>query len=105
MGGYDNHAAIPMRYSFPRLVITILLTLLALQSETPSAQAAKLKMSTDPKKTCSSIRISGEIIAGDYNRFADALKKTAAVAPVRRVYLNNIGGQLLAALAMTDLIR
>lgn len=94
-----------MRNSFSRLVVCLLLAVPALQSSTVPVQAAKFKLLTDPKKTCSALRISGEIIAGDYNRFANALKTAAAVAPVRRIYLNSIGGQLLAAFAMTDLIR
>lgn len=93
-----------MRNSFSPLALSLLLTVLALQPQTFPVQAAKFKLLTDPKKTCSAMRISGEIVAGDYNRFADALKKAAAVAPVRRLYLNSIGGQLLAAFAMTNLI-
>jgi hypothetical protein len=93
-----------MRNSFSRLALSVLLALLALQPQSILVQAAKFKLSTDPKKTCSAIRISGELVAGDYNRFADALKKAAAVAPVRRLYLNSIGGQLLAAFAITNLV-
>lgn len=94
-----------MRFCFPPLAGSMLLTVLALQPQVLPVQAAKFKLLTDPKKTCSAMSISGEIVAGDYNRFADALKKAQAVAPVRRLYLNSVGGQLLAAFAMTDLIR
>ncbi len=94
-----------MSKCFSRLVVSLLFAVFALQLPTLPVQAAKFKLLTDPKKTCSALKISGEIVAGDYNRFADALKKATAVAPVRRLYLNSIGGQLLAAFAMTDLIR
>lgn len=94
-----------MRSSFSRLAVKVLLMLLAMQWQSILVQAAKFKPLTDPKKTCSAIRISGELVPGDYNRFAEALRKAAAVAPVRRLYLNSIGGQLLAAFAITDLIR
>jgi|GEM_PF-4114217 len=94
-----------MRNKFSGLAIILLLTVLAVQPQALPVQAAKFKLSTDPKKTCSAIRISGEIVAGDYNRFADALKKATEVAPVRRLYLRSVGGKLLAAFAMTDLVR
>jgi hypothetical protein len=94
-----------MRNRLSGLAISVLLMVLALQLQALPVQAAKFKLSTDPKKTCSALRISGEIVAGDYNRFADALKKATEGAPVRRLYLNSIGGQLRAAFAMTDLIR
>lgn len=94
-----------MNNCFSRLAVTLLLAVFASQSPTLPSQAAKFKLLTDPKKTCSALRISGEIVAGDYNRFADALKKATEVAPVRRLYLRSVGGQLLAAFAMTDLIR
>ena len=93
-----------MRNSFSPLAVCLLLAVLAMQPPTAPVQASKFKLLTDPKKTCSALRISGEIVAGDYNRFAEALKKAAAIAPVRRLYLNSIGGQLLPAFAMTDLI-
>lgn len=89
---------------FSRRVASLLCVAIAFQASTLSVQAAKFRLLTDPKKTCSALRISGEIVAGDYNRFADNLKKAEAIAPVRRLYLNSIGGQLLAAFAMTDLI-
>lgn len=94
-----------MSKCFSRLVVSLLFAVFALQPPIHPVQAAKFKLLVDSKKTCSALRISGEIVAGDYNRFADALKKATAVAPVRRLYLNSIGGQLLAAFAMTDLIR
>lgn len=94
-----------MSNCFSRLAVSLLLAVFVLQPQTLPVQAAKFKLLTDSKKTCSAIRISGEIIAGDYDMFADALKKAAAVAPVRRLYLNSGGGQLLAAFAMTDLVR
>ncbi len=94
-----------MSNCFSRLAVSLLLAVFVLQPQTLPVQAAKFKLLTDSKKTCSAIRISGEIIAGDYDMFADSLKKAAAVAPVRRLYLNSGGGQLLAAFAMTDLVR
>ena len=90
---------------FARLAAGVLVAALALQSQAPPTWAAKFKLLTDPKKTCSAVTISGDIVAGDYNRFAAALKKAASTAPVRRLYLNSAGGQILAAFAITDLIR
>lgn len=91
--------------SFSRLAVSLLLVVIASQASTFPVQAAKFKLLTDPKKTCSAIRITGELVPGDYNRFATALQKAAGVAPVRRLYLNSIGGQLLAAFAITNLVQ
>lgn len=94
-----------MSRRFSRLVVYLLLAAFAQQLQSLSAQAANFKLSTDPKKTCSAIKISGELVAGDYDHFVSTLKKAAAIAPLRRLYLNSIGGQLLAAIAITDLAR
>ena len=94
-----------MRKKFSRPTFGLLLAFLLLQPQALQVSAAKFKLLTDPKKTCSAIQLSGKIVAGDYDRFAAILRKAAAVAPVRRLYLNSEGGQLLAAFAMTDLIR
>jgi hypothetical protein len=89
--------------SIPRFVIGLLFASAVLQSL--NATAASFKLSADPKKACSAIEITGEIIAGDYDRFVVALKQAIALAPLRRLYLNSQGGQLLTAMAITEVIR
>ena len=91
-----------MRNTFLRLAVGLLLAATALQPQ--MARAADFKLVTDPKKTCSAIKLSGDFVPGDYDRFASILKKATAIAPLRRLYLNSRGGQIFAALAITDLV-
>lgn len=94
-----------MRSAFPRVAKTLLLAAVVLQPQSLTTSAAKFKLMADPKKTCSAVIVSKNIVAGDYNQFALVLKKATAIAPLRRLYLNSEGGQLLAAFAIADLIR
>ena len=92
-----------MRTTIPYMLTGLLLASTVLQGL--NARASSFKLTFDPKKTCSAIEIKGELKAGDYNRFVEMLKRANAIAPLRRIYLNSEGGQLLAAMAITDVIR
>ena len=92
-----------MGTTIPLMVVGLLLA--STVSHCLTAQAASFKLSLDPKKTCSAIEIRGEIKAGDYDRFVVVLKKAIARAPLRRIYLNSEGGQVLTAMAITEVIR
>ncbi len=81
----------------------LLLAITVLNSS--QVRAASFTLSTDPKKTCSAVAIDGVIQAGDYDRFVKTLKQAIALAPLRRIYLNSGGGNLGAALAITEVIR
>jgi hypothetical protein len=92
-----------MGTTIPSMVVGLLLA--STVSHCLTAQAASFKLSFDPKKTCSAIEIKGEIKAGDYDRFVVVLKKAIVRAPLRRIYLNSVGGQVLTAMAITEVIR
>ena len=92
-----------MGKSVPRIIAGLLLASIVLQS--PNARGASFKLTTDPKKTCSAIEIKGFIKAGDYDRFVVVLRRAILLAPLRRIYLNSEGGQILAAMAITEAIR
>lgn len=81
------------------------LLLAAAVSHASDVPAANFKATTDPDKTCSAIEIDGDIRPGDYERFAVTLGDATALAPLRRLYLNSGGGDLVTALAITELIR
>ena len=92
-----------MGKTIPRLIVGLLLASTVLQS--PNARAARFKLTTDPKKTCSAIEVKGAIKAGDYERFVVVLKRAILAAPLRRLYLNSEGGQVLTAVAIAEVIR
>jgi hypothetical protein len=89
--------------SFSQLLLGVLLAAAVWQSS--NARAASFKPTTDPNKTCSAIQIEGEIQPGDYDRFASTLKQARMLAPLRRLYLNSSGGDLLTTLAIIELVR
>ncbi len=86
-----------------RIIAGLALALVALLP--PHAWAANFKVTTDPKKTCSAIEIEGEIKVGDYNRFVTTIKQAIALAPLRRLYLNSGGGNILTTKAITEVVR
>ena len=92
-----------MGTTFPRTLVGLLLA--SVVSQCLTAKAASFKLSFDPKNTCSAIEIKGAIKAGDYERFVTVLKQATASAPLRRIYLNSEGGQVLTAIAITEVIR
>jgi hypothetical protein len=92
-----------MGTTFPSTLVGLLLA--SIVSQCLTAQAANFKLSFDPKKTCSAIEIRGAIKAGDYEKFVKVLKQATARAPLRRIYLNSEGGQVLTAIAITEVIR
>lgn len=85
------------------MVLGVLLAAAFLQS--PIAGAANFTLTADPKMSCSAIEIAGEIKPGDYEQFVMTLKETTALAPLRRLYLNSPGGNIVTALAIAEVIR
>lgn len=69
------------------------------------ASAASIKVVTDPKKTCSAIEVKGEVKPGDYDKLVAQIKAANDKAPLRRIYLDSPGGNILQGLAMTQVIR
>lgn len=69
------------------------------------ALAASIKVTTDPKKSCSAIEVKGEIKPGDYDRLVTQIKAANDKAPLRRIYLDSPGGNILQSLAMTQVVR
>lgn len=69
------------------------------------AFAASMKAVTDPKKSCSAIELKGEIKPGDYDKFIAQIKAANDKAPLRRIYLDSPGGNILQGLAITQVIR
>jgi hypothetical protein len=92
-----------MRKAISNTALSLLLAIALLHPL--QARAASFTLSNDPKKTCSAVEIGGVIQAGDYDRFVKTLKQAIALAPLRRIYLNSDGGNVGAALAITDVIR
>jgi hypothetical protein len=85
------------------MVVGLLLAAAMLQS--PIAGAANFTLTADPKTSCSAIEIAGEIKPGDYEEFVMTLQEATALAPLRRLYLNSPGGNVVTALAITEVIR
>ncbi len=67
--------------------------------------AAKFRLTTDPSATCSAIEVTGEIKPGDYEKFVATAKEAIALAPLRRLYLNSEGGNIVTAMAITEVTR
>lgn len=71
----------------------------------PISIAADFIVTTDPAKTCSAIELRGEINVGDYNQFKIALGQAKRLAPLKRLYLNSGGGNILTTFAITEYVR
>lgn len=70
-----------------------------------AAGAAGFEVSLDPRKSCSALRVKGELKPEDFKRFAAAVSEANRTAPLRRLYLDSSGGDLRTALAMSALLR
>ena len=69
------------------------------------AYAAKFSVSTDREARCSAVELSGEIKAGDDQKFRSALAEAVQKAPLRRLYLNSGGGDFATTAAIWQTIR
>jgi hypothetical protein len=68
-------------------------------------EAADFRVQVDPRKSCSAIEVTGDLVAGDGQRLSKAIGEATSVAPLRRIYLNSNGGQFVPATELWGLIR
>lgn len=66
------------------------------------AWSAQFAITVDPANTCTAIAISGELTPLDYQSFITINKKAQLIAPVRRLYLQSQGGNIVSAMAITE---
>lgn len=82
-----------------------MMLVIGLGLEAADVQAATLDISADPEGQCSALTLSGEIKRGDHTALVAAINDARHRAPLRRLYLNSSGGDVLTALAMSNIFR